>query len=198
MEFLLGILLLLFGGVILKFLWKIGLGILRFLLEVFTDSHGSEKYPSLPRNASKPEYKSASQPKVTKGPQQFSPLRSKPADYFTKPPPAIPDFVPQPFDYKADWWAEYSRWYRGQQAWTCEECRISLNDDRQYLHTHHIWGTQHNDPQDLKALCIACHSEQLGVNHRALKQASEYQGFMERYGEQWRLLRESPRFISYE
>jgi len=194
MEFLLGIFLLLFGGVILKFLWKIGLGILK----VFTDSRGDEKYSSPPPETPRSEYKSTLQLKEKQRPQQPSPLRSEPTDYFTKPPPAIPDFVPQPFDYKADWWTEYSRWYRDQQVWTCEECQISLNDDRQYLHTHHIWGTQHNKPQDLKALCIACHSEQPGVNHRALKHGSKYQEFMEKYGEQWRLLRESPRFISYE
>ena len=66
------------------------------------------------------------------------------------------------FDYQSPWWKDYSWLYRHVWGWQCEECQLSLNSDRQYLHTHHISGTQHNDPNDLKALCIACHSEQPG------------------------------------
>ena len=59
----------------------------------------------------------------------------------------------------AGWWKKYSTWYREQRNWTCEVCQFSLKDDRYYLHTHHIWGTRHNDPKDLMALCIGCHSD---------------------------------------
>ena len=86
------------------------------------------------------------------------------------------------FDYQAPWWQDYSWLYRHVRGWQCEECQLSLNLDRQYLHTHHISGTQHNDPNDLKALCIACHSEQPGENHRKLKTADDYHTFMEKYG----------------
>ena len=89
------------------------------------------------------------------------------------------------FNYQSPWWQDYSWLYRHVRGWQCEECQLSLNLDRQYLHTHHISGTQHNDPNDLKALCIACHSEQPGENHRKLKTADDYHTFMEKYGPQW-------------
>ena len=92
------------------------------------------------------------------------------------------------FDYQSPWWQDYSWLYRHVRDWRCEECQLSLNSDRQYLHTHHISGTQHNEPNDLKALCIACHSEQPGTNHQKLKSLQDYHEFMERYGNQWRLL----------
>ena len=88
------------------------------------------------------------------------------------------------FDYQSPWWQDYSWLYRHVRGWQCEECQLSLNLDRQYLHTHHISGTQHNDPNDLKALCIACHSEQPGTNHHRLTTLEDYPEFMEKYGEQ--------------
>ena len=95
------------------------------------------------------------------------------------------------FDYQSPWWQDYSWLYRHVQEWQCEECQLSLDSDRQYLHTHHISGTQHNDPNDLKALCIACHSQQPGLNHHRLTATEDYHEFMEEYGEQWRLLIDS-------
>ena len=89
------------------------------------------------------------------------------------------------FDYQSPWWQDYSWLYRYMQDWRCEECQLSLSSDRHYLHTHHISGTQYNDPNDLRALCIACHSEQPGENHRKLKTKDDYHTFMEKYGPQW-------------
>ena len=89
------------------------------------------------------------------------------------------------FDYQSPWWQDYSWLYRHVRGWQCEECQLSLNSDRQYLHTHHLYGTQHNDPNDLKALCIACHLEQPGENHRKLETEDDYHTFMEKYGSQW-------------
>ena len=92
------------------------------------------------------------------------------------------------FDYQSPWWQDYSWLYRHVCGWQCEECLLSLDVDRQYLHTHHLYGTQHNDPNDLKALCIACHSKQPGLNHHKLTATEDYHEFMEKYGKQWRLL----------
>ena len=100
------------------------------------------------------------------------------------------------FDYQAPWWRDYSWLYRHVRGWQCEECQLSLNSDRQYLHTHHISGTLFNNPSDLRALCIACHSEQLGTNHEKLKSLKDYHEFMEKYGERWRLLKDSPPLAS--
>ena len=100
------------------------------------------------------------------------------------------------FNYQSPWWQDYSWLYRHVRGWQCEECQLSLNLDRQYLHTHHISGTQHNNPNDLKALCIACHSEQPGTNHEKLKSLKDYREFKEKYGERWRLLKDSPPLAS--
>ena len=100
------------------------------------------------------------------------------------------------FNYQDPWWKDYSWLYRHVRDWQCEECQLSLNLDRQYLHTHHIWGTHHNDPNDLMALCIACHAKQPGTNHHRLTATEDFDKFMEKYGAQWRLLRGSPPLIS--
>ena len=92
-----------------------------------------------------------------------------------------------PFNYQSQWWQDYSWLYRHVQTWQCEACKLSLDSDRQYLHTHHIKGTLYNDPKDLQALCIACHSEQQGPNHERIKTTEDYHKFMEKYSEQWRL-----------
>ena len=96
--------------------------------------------------------------------------------------------IPEPFDYKADWWQHLSCLYREERAWQCEECNISLYKHKQYLHTHHIRGTQYNEPEDLKVLCIGCHSEQPGEGHLRLKK-EDYQDFMGLYEVEWRKLR---------
>ena len=88
------------------------------------------------------------------------------------------------FDYQSRWWQDYSWLYRHVRGWRCEECQLLLDSDRQYLHTHHILGIQYNDPKNLSALCIACHSEQPGHNHERLKQRDDYNEFMEKYGQQ--------------
>ena len=92
-----------------------------------------------------------------------------------------------PFNYQSEWWQDYSWLYRHVQDWQCEACKLSLDLDRQYLHTHHLNGTLYNDPKDLQALCIACHSEQRGINHQKITKTDDYDEFMEKYGDQWRL-----------
>ncbi|RKU21989.1 hypothetical protein C6499_20345 [Candidatus Poribacteria bacterium] len=93
---------------------------------------------------------------------------------------------PEPFDYGADEWKVRSRQLREQAQWRCQACNLSLYQHKHYLHTHHIWGTRYNNPKNLRALCIGCHSEQPGGNHYLLKGTRDYQGFMKRYGKKWR------------
>jgi len=105
---------------------------------------------------------------------------------YSPPPPRVPRDIPEPFDYNADWWQSYSSWFRGTKHWRCEECRILLIDrNRKYLDTHHIYGTRHNDPDDLRALCIGCHAEEPGEHHR-LKEEDRYERFMCKHGREWR------------
>ena len=102
--------------------------------------------------------------------------------------PVIPDTIADPFDYQADWWKEYSYWHREQRGWQCELCKLCLNKHRHFLHVHHIDGPKHNEPKDLIALCIGCHSEQSG-SHIELKKIDDYEDFVEIYGNKWQTLR---------
>lgn len=93
---------------------------------------------------------------------------------------------PEPFDYRASEWKDRSRQLREQAQWKCQACNLSLYRHKYYLHTHHIRGTLYNKPKDLRVLCIGCHSEQPGGDHYLLKRTRDYQGFMKRYGKEWR------------
>ena len=168
--------------------------VIRILRAIFTRPDEKQDSPSpiqAPQRR-RPRHK-PSQTEPAKLPQESSPIqpeiREKGDPYFSKRPPEIPKHVPQPFDYHAAWWKKYSTWYRNEKAWTCEICQISLNDNRYYLHTYHIWGTQHNDPNDLQALCIACHTEQPGSGHQRFRAEQDYHDFMRKYGKQWRFRR---------
>ena len=85
------------------------------------------------------------------------------------------------FDYSSEAWQARSIACRQSANWKCEQCRIDLKDDRYFLHAHHKWGTQFNDPEDLIALCIRCHAEQPGHGHETLKYNPAYQEFMQKY-----------------
>ena len=103
---------------------------------------------------------------------------------YSIPSPLIPQQIPKPFDYQAPWWREYSTWYRNEKRWACEECELDLNYNHYYLHTHHISGTQYNEPKDLEALCFGCHAEKPGERHSELKTDPDYKKFMDEYGAQ--------------
>jgi len=65
-----------------------------------------------------------------------------------------------------DKWDQISYDYRQSKNWECEKCGISLKDNKQLLHTHHINGVKHdNSKENLKALCIDCHSKEPGHNY---------------------------------
>ena len=61
-----------------------------------------------------------------------------------------------------------TRAYRASKGWCCEECGVDLSEYQEFLHTHHVNGIKYDvRPDNLKALCILCHSKQ--PNHRHLK-----------------------------
>ena len=170
--------------------------VLPILRALFKASDNKAHPSSRPQRRQPSQWSSSQASEPTQEPQQPSPLSAdielhsgRNPESFSTPPPAIPGTVPHPFDYQADWWRDYSRWYRDQQGWQCEECKISLYSERRYLHTHHIWGTAHNDPKDLRALCIACHAEQPGWNHHLLKEYTDYHEFMQKHRKQWEFRR---------
>ena len=131
----------------------------------------------------------------TRSPRSTPPFWEPRTTYKTPPPP-IPDEVPHPFDYQADWWQAYSFWFRSEKGWRCEACQLSLYGHKHLLHTHHVWGTLQNEPQDLMALCIGCHSEQPGTKHPNLKNTGDYRHFIAVYGKKWKMLRHEHQIYS--
>ena len=103
--------------------------------------------------------------------------------YHTTQLSETPAKISEPSNYP-DSWKEISWQYKEQQGWQCESCKLPLHQHKYYLHTHHIYGTRYDN---LKALCIGCHSEQWGINHLLLKETPDYQGFIAHYGKQWRM-----------
>jgi hypothetical protein len=60
-------------------------------------------------------------------------------------------------------WKEVSRRYRENLGWKCEGCSVDLSTQahRKLLHVHHINGVKGDDsPNNLKALCVDCHSKE--------------------------------------
>ena len=82
-------------------------------------------------------------------------------------------------------WNLLSLQCRQRAEWQCEACGIDLNlkFDRKFLHAHHLRGTKYNQPEDLKALCIGCHAEQL--RHEHMRALPDYSEFMKKYGDVW-------------
>ena len=105
-------------------------------------------------------------------------------DVFPNEPEDFPleDWLEPFFNYSSDDWKERSLACRERANWTCQECGINLESDSHFLHAHHKWGTKYDDPEDLRALCIRCHTEQHGDKHRTLKHEENYQEFMKKYG----------------
>lgn len=93
----------------------------------------------------------------------------------------------EPFFYFSKDWKERSQACRKSANWTCQNqhCKINLESDPHLLHAHHKWGTRYNDPDDLIALCIGCHSKQVGDGHQMLKYYPDYEEFTTKYGEKW-------------
>lgn len=66
------------------------------------------------------------------------------------------------FGYTRDW-DQLSKAYRSEKNYTCEDCGLEVKKklDRRYIHVHHINGDKTaNSAENLKCLCILCHSNQ--------------------------------------
>ena len=75
---------------------------------------------------------------------------------------------------------DISEMVRTQSNWRCDNCGLEFKKNRKYLHTHHINGIKSdNNPNNLKSLCIKCHSDQPG--HQHVKYGFDYYQFMEEY-----------------
>ena len=58
-------------------------------------------------------------------------------------------------------WQKISETYRKKKNYTCEECKIKIENpiDKRYLHVHHKDGNKLNNAENnLQCLCVLCHS----------------------------------------
>lgn len=61
-------------------------------------------------------------------------------------------------DYPPDW-PQRSRRYKKLMKFTCEECKVQLNNAPHLIDTHHIDGDKRNNQdQNLRCLCKLCHA----------------------------------------
>ena len=87
------------------------------------------------------------------------------ASFFSSHPQREAPRTPREKGYTEDW-KEVSRRYRTSQDYCCEECSVDLNDYPYLLHSHHVNANkQDNRDENLRALCIDCHSKQPYHDH---------------------------------
>lgn len=85
-------------------------------------------------------------------------------------------------------WNEISTAYRAIKNYTCEECQFQMTDKNgyQYIHVHHIKRREktNNKRNNLKCLCIECHSQVDDVHRRNFSSPYEQRQirkFIEKY-----------------
>lgn len=75
-------------------------------------------------------------------------------------------------------WREISKTRKKQENWRCQSCGgdLSKKECREFLHTHHINADKRdNCLENLKVLCIECHSKE--HNHGHIKNHKQYKKF---------------------
>lgn len=88
------------------------------------------------------------------------------------------DYMTIPKYYSDDWFIISSK-MKQKRDYICEKCYFKPKNkyEKRFIHTHHINGDKTNNGFDnLKVLCIKCHSEEF--NHSHIKNYSNYQEFL--------------------
>lgn len=88
------------------------------------------------------------------------------------------DICTIPQEYASDW-RGISKKIKEDADYRCSKCYedFSASSLRRFLHTHHIDANKnHNSRENLKALCIKCHSEE--YNHGHLKSHRDYKEYL--------------------
>ena len=71
-------------------------------------------------------------------------------------------------------WKEKSRKFRAGKNWKCDACEVDLSKHKNLLHSHHINGvTFDNACENLKALCLLCHSREPSHNNMQVPPAKQ-------------------------
>ncbi len=84
----------------------------------------------------------------------------------TKLPPFSPKSLPK--NQYSDNWNAISREKREKAGYNCQDCGQCFKHRKRDLHVHHMDGMKYNNkPNNLRVLCVKCHSKQPG--HDKLK-----------------------------
>lgn len=79
-------------------------------------------------------------------------------------------------------WKQISEAYREKKKNKCEECGIDLNNDRYYLEVHHIDKNRlNNKEENLKSLCVLCHSKKHISNYERGDNLFKINNFKRKY-----------------
>ena len=77
-------------------------------------------------------------------------------------------------------WTKISNQIKNKRDYTCEICgwRPRNHYEKRFIHTHHKNGDKTNNNSDnLKVLCIKCHSD-IDIYHKRIKYTSNYKEFL--------------------
>lgn len=77
-------------------------------------------------------------------------------------------------------WTQISNQIKTKYDYTCQECewRPKTVYQKKFIHTHHQNGDKQNNGEDnLKVLCVKCHSE-VDVYHRRIQSSDNYKEFL--------------------
>lgn len=95
------------------------------------------------------------------------------------PNPPKNDVLKDPLNDYPENWAVIAGELKRQLGYFCQSCNLVLSEEhKKYLHVHHINGRKNDCRlENLKCLCISCHSDQ--HQHQNLKLHSDYREFKE-------------------
>ena len=86
------------------------------------------------------------------------------------------DLCSIPKRYSKDW-LKISGTLKKRASYICSKCGNDLSKLKKYLHVHHKDADRSNNtPENLKVLCIVCHSEE--YNHKHIKNTPVYKEYI--------------------
>ena len=74
-------------------------------------------------------------------------------------------------------WPKISKYMKKRSEYICSSCGRDFSKFKSFLHTHHIDANKRNNTREnLKVLCIECHSKE--YNHGHIKQTPRYKEYL--------------------